>query len=49
MENVKEQQLWVVYVEDKGYEGATSIEGVVSDLEVFKKLAKKKYGIANEQ
>ena len=38
-----EQQLWVVYIEDKGYEQSTSIECVVSDLEVFKKLAKEKY------
>jgi dTDP-4-dehydrorhamnose 3,5-epimerase len=42
MENVNEKQLWVVYVEDKEYEGSTSIEGVVSDLDVFKKLAKEK-------
>jgi hypothetical protein len=48
MENVNEKQLWVVYVEDKEYEGSTSIEGVVSDLDVFKKLAKEKYGIMNE-
>mgnify|MGYP001415208655 FL=1 len=43
-----EQQLWVVYIEDKGYEQSTSIECVVSDLEVFKKLAKEKYGIINK-
>lgn len=55
MENVNEKQLWVVYIEDKAYrekafqlEGSTSIEGVVFDLEAFKKLAKEKYGIVNE-
>lgn len=48
MENVNEKQLWVVYIEDKGYEGSTSIEGVVFDLEAFKKLAKEKYGVVNE-
>lgn len=48
MENLKEQQLWVVYVEDRGYEGVTSIEGVVSDLESFKKIAKEKYGVVAE-
>ena len=48
MEELKEKQLWVVYIEDKGYEGSTSIEGVVCDLEVFKKMAKEKYGVVNE-
>lgn len=44
----EQQQLWVVYIEEKGYGRSTSIECVVSDLEVFKKLAKEKYGIINK-
>jgi hypothetical protein len=41
-------QLWVVYIEDKGYEGSTTIVGIVSNLEAFNKVAKEKYGIVNE-
>ncbi len=47
-ESFHDNQLWVVYIQDKDYEGSTTIVGIVSNLESFKKVAKEKYGIINE-
>lgn len=48
MKTEKEQQLWIVYVEDQDFEGSISILCVVSDLETFKKYAKEKFEIQSE-
>lgn len=46
METIK--VYWIVYLEQQGYESTKSILGLVCDLEVFKQLAKNKYGITSE-
>jgi hypothetical protein len=42
-----ETKLWVVYIQDLGYEPSTGVLGVVSDLDTFKKMAKETYGVDN--
>ena len=45
MEN--SNQMWVVYVVGQWYEPSTTIIGIVSDLDVFKKYAKDTHGVDN--
>lgn len=48
MENLKAQQFWVIYLKRNDYDGETTQEGIVTNLEDFAKLAKEKYGIESE-
>lgn len=45
METESQKQQWFVYIEDKDYEGSTSVLGIVNELEAFVKFAKDKLGI----
>jgi hypothetical protein len=42
------KQMWVVFLEHKDYEGATTIVGIAQDLKAFKELARVKFGITSE-
>lgn len=43
-----ETKFWVIYVELQDYGSSKDIIGIITDLKVFKKLAKEKYGIKTQ-